>query len=208
MKEITRIEKICDFNELSESAKDNARCRYLENFHEADMFTDMCEDRIKEDFPNSNLEVQYSLSSCQGDGLNIYGQFAISDIIKFIRTHYEQYDCILNYKQKRFMNYLEKQEDITIENKSNTHYCYYTDKANDVSYYIEYDFENNYFRDIPYDTIQIIANMFDVCFKKYCKVLEEEGYSYFYEVDDDEIIDVWEANEYLGWTKEGEPVYQ
>ena len=206
MKEITRIEKVYDFNELSESAKENARREYLEYFHEPFMFTDYIDCQLSEVFPNSKLETQYSLSYCQGDGLNIYGQFALSDIIKFIRTHYENYDCILNCKQKRFMSYLEKQ-DIQVINRANSHYCYYTSKANDIAWSIEIEMEGNYYRDIPYDTIQIIANMFDICFEKYCKNFENEGYDFFYKVEDNEITETWEVNEYIGWSENGKPVF-
>lgn len=207
MKEITRIEKVYDFNELSESAKENARREYLDFFHEPYMFTETCNEKLNEDFPNSKLETQYSLSYCQGDGLNIYGQFAISDIINFIRTHYKDYDIILNHKQKRFMSYLEKQ-DIQVINRANSHYCYYTSKANDIAWFIEIEMEGNYYRDIPYDTINIIVNMFDICFEKYCKDFEDEGYDFFYKVDDDdEITEIWEINEYLGFTENGKPVF-
>lgn len=208
MKEITRIEKVYDFNELSESAKDNAKCRYLENFREPYIFTEICEEQLREIFPKSNLNVQYSLSYCQGDGLNVYGIFALSDIISFIKNRYQHYNEKFTKKEKRFIDFLEKQNCISIKTNENNHYCYYTDKAEDVRYYIEYEMENDYFRDIPYSTIQVISEVFDDCFGNYCKGLEEEGYNYFYEVDEEEINDMWEANEYLGWTEEGEPVYQ
>ena len=35
-------------------------------------------------FPNSNLKVEYSLNYCQGDGLNIYGELNIKDILKYL----------------------------------------------------------------------------------------------------------------------------
>ena len=206
MKEITRTEIVYDFIELTEKAKENARRAYCESFHEPFMFTESVKYCLDEKFPNSKLETEYSLSYCQGDGLNVYGQFAISDIINFIRRNYEDYDTVLNSKQKRFMNYLAKQ-DIQVVNRSNSHYCYYTSKAEDIIWSIEIELEGNYYRDIPYDTIQIIANMFDICFKKYCGELEDEGYNFFYEVDDEEIIETWEANEYEGFTEDGKPVY-
>lgn len=206
MKEITRIEKVYDFNELSDTAKENARMKYRENFRESYMFTEICEEKMKEDFPNSKLEVQYSLSYCQGDGLNVYGNFAISDIIRFVKEKYEDYNELFNKQEKRFADYLEKQ-DIEITNRCNNHYSYYISKADDIRYYVELEMEGNYYRDIPYNTIECIANMFNDCFKKYCKEMEDDGYSFFYEVEDEEIIETWEANEYLGFTESGEPVY-
>lgn len=206
MKEIIRIETVYDFNELSDTAKENARMKYRESFRESYMFTETCDEKIKEDFPNSKLEVQYSLSYCQGDGLNIYGNFAISDIIRFIKEKHEDYSELFNKKEKRFVDYLEKQ-DIEITNRENNHYSYYIGKADDIRYYVELEMEGNYYRDIPYNTIECIANMFNNCFKKYCKEMEDDGYNWFYEVEDEEIIETWKANEYEGWTKDGEPVY-
>lgn len=40
-----------------------------------------------------------------------------------------------------------------------------------------------------------------------CKKLENYGYDYFYEVDDEEIEEVWANNDYIGWTKSGEPIF-
>lgn len=207
MKEITRIVKVYDFNELSDKAKENARMKYREHFRETEMFSDMCNDKIKQDFPHSDLKVEYSLSYCQGDGLNIYGTFAVSDIIHFIKEKHEDYSELFNKQEKRFIDYLEKQN-IEITSRGNNHYSYYTDKAEDVKYYIELEMEGNYYRDIPYNTIQCIANMFNDCFRKYCKEMEDDGYNYFYEVEDEEILEMWEMNEYLGWSENGSPIYQ
>jgi len=207
MREITRIEKVYDFDELSDTAKENARMKYCEDFRESEMLSESIEDTLKVDFPNSKLEVQYSLSSCQGDGLNIYGTFAIFDIIRFIKEKHEDYNELFNKQEKRFADYLEKQ-DIEIINRENRDYCYYISKADDIRYYVEMEMEGNYYRDIPYNTIECIANMFNDCFKKYCKEMEDDGYSFFYEVEDDEIKDIWEVNEYLGWSENGSPIYQ
>lgn len=206
MKEITRIEKVYDFDELSESAKENARRNYLENFHEVFMFSEDCQEILKTDFPHSDLKVEYSLSYCQGDGLNVYGEIAIQDAILFVTENKEECNKVFTRKERRFLSWLVNQH-ITAINRSNSHYNYYTSKAEDIRYYIELELEGNYYRDIPYETINKFANLFDDYFKKYCKNLEDDGYNWFYEVEDAEIKEVWDANEYLGFTENGTPVY-
>ena len=87
MKEITRIEKIYDFDELSDNAKETARREYLDHFRDADDYSTFCiDDLANNHFPNSDLEVQFSLSSCQGDGFNIYGKMKLSDAIEYVMS--------------------------------------------------------------------------------------------------------------------------
>lgn len=198
-------EEIYSFEELSESAKENARQKYLEAFRESYMFSEMLKEDLQEIFPNSNLQVEYSLSCCQGDGLNVYGDFAISDICEYVRLS-KGYES-LSKQEKRFLNFLEKR-DFEVKCGSYNRYTYYVNKAIDVQDYICEDLENDYFRSIPYATIEKIAKIFDDRLEEYCRLQEKEGYDFFYEVEDDEeIIDIWEANEYEGWDVNGNPIY-
>ena len=197
-------EEIYGFEELSESAKENARQKYLEDFRESYMFSEMLKEDLQEIFPNSNLQVEYSLSSCQGDGLNVYGTFHISDICEYVRLskYYEE----LSKQGKRFLNFLEKR-DFEVKCGSNNRYTYYVNKAIDVQDYIREDLENDYFRSIPYDIIRKIAKIFDDRLEEYCKGQEEAGYDFFYTVDDDEILETFEINGYEGWDINGNPIY-
>ena len=73
MKTIKRKYNTYDFSELNESAKERVRQWYLDD----DMRSSDWENEIEQDlmimFPNSDLHIQFSLNSCQGDGVNIYG---------------------------------------------------------------------------------------------------------------------------------------
>lgn len=203
MKEITRIETVYDFDELTESAKDNARMKYCESFREPDMFKECCEERIKEDFPNSELQVEFSLSYCQGDGFNVYGKMHIQDAVKYVLDNKaDDFDK----QEKRFLNYLS-QEGFEIKFDCNSRYGYYLNKTMDITYATEDDLEQQYFRSIPYSTISKFARCLNDLLETMCKKYEKEGYDFFYEVEDDEIKDIWEANEYLGWSEDGSPVY-
>ena len=83
MKTIKRKYNTYDFSELNESAKERARQWYLDD----DMRSSDWENEIEQDlmtmFPNSDLHIQFSLNSCQGDGVNIYGELAVFAIQNF-----------------------------------------------------------------------------------------------------------------------------
>lgn len=64
--------KIYEFSELSEDVKTKVKEWYLNNFYQNEEFSDMCKEELSHRFPKSDLKVQYSLSYCQGDGLNVY----------------------------------------------------------------------------------------------------------------------------------------
>ena len=82
MKTIKRKYNTYDFSELNESAKERVRQWYLDD----DMRSSDWENEIEQDlmimFPNSDLHIQFSLNSCQGDGVNIYGELIPEDLVK------------------------------------------------------------------------------------------------------------------------------
>jgi hypothetical protein len=43
--------------------------------------------------------------------------------------------------------------------------------------------------------------------KELCREYENDGYKYFYEVEDEEIKEMWDVNEYLGFYEDGSPCY-
>ena len=85
MREETKTVKIYNYSELSEKAKEKVKQMVLEwKVEDSDIFTEDCKERLMSLFPNSNLKVEYSLNYCQGDGLNIYGDLNIEDILKHL----------------------------------------------------------------------------------------------------------------------------
>lgn len=85
MREITNIFNVYRYAELSQAAKEKVREWYLEGQSNLSyIFTEDCENRLAELFPNSDLEVQYSLGYCQGDGFNIYGEIRLDELLEKI----------------------------------------------------------------------------------------------------------------------------
>lgn len=66
---------VYNFNELSDKAKEKVKEWYL-NGQDAEFFYEDSMAYINELFPNSELDIQFSLGYCQGDGFNIYGEIS------------------------------------------------------------------------------------------------------------------------------------
>lgn len=73
---------ICTFDELSAEAKKKAINGYIATPALSESFHSTCEDDLGILFPDSRLKVEFSLSSCQGDGLNIYGSLDVKDFVR------------------------------------------------------------------------------------------------------------------------------
>ena len=104
MHEITKVYKVYTFDELTEKAKDFAMVNLLEAYGDVlnDTFYEYCKDELKATFPHSDPKIEYSLSNCQGDGLNIYGSFAFTDLYRYV-----QHD--LTIKEQKFIEWIIKE---------------------------------------------------------------------------------------------------
>ena len=83
----TITETFYNFDELSREAKDYAKQEYFYYFKDSDVFYDGLKEDLRILFPNSDLDIQFSFSCCQGDGLNIYGTVSKKDILRLIEDH-------------------------------------------------------------------------------------------------------------------------
>lgn len=186
---VQRTYKVFSFSELSEIAKDKVRQWYLDDDLRTDIFTEDCLYRLGELFPNSDLKVEYSLGYCQGDGLNIYGDLRLDDVMEHIKDNFTE-------KELRFFNWVFREiaDEYTMPANDWYHYC-----ICDRHYYLEdvvWECENNYYRNIPYDLIERFEGLIQDYMSELCGQLEQDGYKWFYEPDDDEIEDCCEANEW------------
>ena len=202
MRIITKEYKVYKFNELTDEAKEKVKEWYLDG--QCDLSYIFTED-LKEDlhclFGKNDLDVQYSLGYCQGDGLNIYGKINAENILNCLEKHnggtqLEKFENVLTDKEKRtILKYAE--ECGKIELPCNNRYCYcladYIEFANDW----EYDLENySYFRNINRKVLEKFETLVQDIFAELCNSYEQMGYSFFYEVDMEDLEDTCEANEW------------
>lgn len=179
------------YQELSEQAKKQAKEWYLET-KDADWFKEDCDMWLSETFSNSKLEVQFSLSFCQGDGLNIYGNVDYNDIYAVIVKGSTKF----TEKEKKYIAWFIKEFASDYKMIQNPRYGYcYSCMWNFTENIIE-DMECNNIRGIKYDVLEKFNETVKEYFENLCSNLEKDGYAYFYDVEEDEMIDMCEANEW------------
>ncbi len=180
MRTITTVVKLYTFDELSDNAKARVREQYL-NSQDVESFTDGCKMYIDELLPNSNLDVQFSLSYCQGDGFNIYGEFSLIDLANVLEDKFTE-------KEKRFLKWAFEETGInSYKMPMNSHYCYCTAYMHDFTEDIFDALDYDGMRDIRKDTLEKMTREARIYIEKLCMSFENDGYKYFYEVSDDEL---------------------
>lgn len=202
MEVITREYKVYNYSELSEDAKEKAKQWYLDDDFRPSEFENIYTEDLHYLFNNSDLKMQFSLSYCQGDGLNIYGKLDLMDVFAAIRDadhsgeQFKQYkDLFSEHEQKTIEAYMEAcgRE---IELPYNRHYCYCVDDRVDFAdEWIEI-LEYCRYKNIQIDTIRKMEKLVGMMFENLSATYEKYGYDYFYNADDEVVNEACEAN---GW---------
>lgn len=187
------------YSELSAEAKEKVREWYLEG-REPFIFTEMCEEDLYNLFGENDLKVQYSLGYRQGDGFNIYGKIDAEAIFKCLENHnggsqLEKFENVLTDKEKKtILNYANECGEIELP--SNNRYCYsladYINIAEDWGYQLE-DWG---YKNINTEALKKFEKMVKGIFETLCSDYEKQGYEYFYEIEEEELEEMCEANEY------------
>lgn len=202
MRTVTRTYDIYNYRELTDEAKGKARSWYLNDiFRPMEFENDYTED-LRYLFKNSSLNLQFSLSYCQGDGLNIYGQLDLEDIFTVIsdksycgELFKDFWDVLTEHQIKTLRAYMDIcGKYIQLPRNCRYSFCIAdrTDFAGDWIEQLEY----SHYRDIQTDIIFKLEKLVISIFSFLAKCYEEDGYKYLYEVDEDEISEVCESN---GW---------
>lgn len=203
MRTVTETYNVYTYPELSEKAKEKVNQWYLDDPLRSETFSEIYMDDLRYLFPNSELKMQFSLSYCQGDGLNIYGKLDLMDVFKVVRdkssfgnTFADFWDNMTEHEQKTIEAYMEVcGRNIALPyNDRHYNYCV-SDKTDFAEEWIE-ELEYQQYKNIQVDTIRkmekLVADMFVMLAKQY----EKYGYKYFYEPDEEDIMKTCESN---GW---------
>ena len=206
MKTITKTYKVYNYNELSDKAKEKVKQDYLDDPVRNDIFYEDCMETIHSLFPQSDLKVQYSLSSCQGDGFNIYGTLDVFNMINLMRNKEKLPISLLNEIKKDVDTFTSEELDLlsqyynyycsSIKIPNNFRYCYsQADYINFSDDWIE-ELEN---AKIEYNDELIIKfeNFVRKFFSELNSLFEEAGYNFLYNVSEEEMEDWCESNEYM-----------
>ena len=107
MRTVTVDYKVYKYDELSAEAKEKVKQWYLET-QDSYGFTEDVKEDLKCLFGDNDLDVQYQLSYCQGDGFNISGEVDTENIFKCLEEHRA------GTQLEKFENYLTDKEKKTI----------------------------------------------------------------------------------------------
>lgn len=192
MRKITNIFNVYNYNELSEEAKEKVKEWYLDDEIRSTFFYEDKDYFLAENYKRSNLKVIFSLSNCQGDGLNIEGKINLYDFAEKWETDEKSRKTIEHYIDNSFSEY-------TFE--SNNRYCYsckfidrkYIDCT--ITEFID-DLKYNGIRGIKTDVIKAFFNDMINHFEELDEEWEKAGYKYFYDAEESEIAECCEANNY------------
>ena len=194
MKTVTKTYTVYQYQELCTAAKDKVKQWYLDDVFRPSMF----EDYVIEDltynynFKNSDFRVCFSLGYCQGDGLNIEGRLYLSDFINAWTA---------TEKEKRTMQkYIEHSLKYYTFEKNN-HYsysCKFIDKKYILSAVEEFIDGLSYFhfKNINTGVIEKFYNDMIDFFEKLDSDYEDEGYKFFYEITEEDIVDACDVNDW------------
>ena len=165
------------FNELSENAKNNAIENERNNENNVDLFffSDMAKEQIFENGFKGNIEIQYSLNSCQGDGLSFNCDYydKLNDLfVEILGTNKQKtIDCLINNCSFKLKS-------------TNNHYCYASKRDLDFeldNYYVKS--QNNI--DLVIDKVR---EKLENLYMNLCKDLENQGYKEIEYQNSDECI--------------------
>lgn len=207
MRTITKTitENVYEYDELNAKAQERVREWYLAQCRTPELFSEMLAEDLEMIFGKNDLDVEYSLSNSQGDGLNIYGSISLTKIVDVAEkcvwlTYFDAFrNCFTTDEKELIKRYAECYDTVNIpSNASNLYsYCY----ADHIDYIGDY--MSNVGDDADTDLLNRVNAALISLFSEICASYEEWGYDYFYDVDDDTLSEVCEAN---GWefTEDGE----
>lgn len=187
MKEFAWKVAAYEYSDLTEKAKEVVKEWYLEG-QDSYMFTELVQTDMRLVFPHSELDVEYSLSYCQGDGLNVYGTLYFEDMIRILKDKFNETEISVLTWIGSWMSGWK----LPSNHRSAYCICDQHDYAEDIVW----ELENAGVGNIPVDLINKFGEEVSEYMRDYCQSWEKAGYQYFYEADDSTVEEWCCANEY------------
>lgn len=199
MREVTIVEEVYTYNELSKEAKDKVKEWYLEG-QEPEIYEEMILEKIGDLFPNSDLKVQFRLSNCQGDGVNIYGKLKIEDLFPHMedtnyKTLFTEEDLSILKKYFSILKVNEDFDSFSLPINFKYNYC----KISQINFeeeliFLLKDYIND--NDIDKCLLHKFSIFVKIFIKDLCEEFEKDGYNYFYEISEGDLKEVCDSNNY------------
>ncbi len=190
--------KAYTFPELTGEAKEKAKEWYLNDETLSWELTNNYESDLSCIFPNSDLKVQWSLSYCQGDGVNIYGSVNMEDIFVLSQNApaYNWIDGYLTEKEIRTLRFYMSEYKNEVKIPVNRRYSYCMADSIDLAEDFRYELENMGIRDIRVSVLEKAERLVKQVFSQLCMEYEKQGYAELYEISDEDMEEICESNGY------------
>lgn len=201
---VTRNIDVYTYDELSDKAKERVKEQMEKSrCDDSDIFDDDCGTILKELFPNSNLKFQYSLSYSQGDGFNTYGTLDIDDLINVDLTEYPLNKSRIKplENKNKIKKVCDKADISCIKLEENHRYCYSLADRINLS-----DVDTDELSDTDNELLDKLQDFASEVMEFINSKLEENGYKWFYDFDEDDVIEWVNVNDYE-FTEDGEIVF-
>ena len=198
---VTKSYDVYKYDELSDDAKAKVKDLFLQwRGEDGDIFKEDCENSLAEMFPNSDLKVQYSLTYSQGDGFNTYGTLNIKDLLNADFNKYPLNDSGITAPANKdaILAACDKADVYDIDLEENRRYGYSLADRLEVVPNNDEDLTDE-------DTALLsdLENFAREVMEAINSKFEKNGYDYFYEMSEEEVRDMADANEYE-FTEDGE----
>lgn len=199
MRTIIKKFNVYQYSELSDEAKAKVRSWYIDDPVRSEELTFLINQDLENLFPNSSLKVEWSLSYCQGDGVNIYGYLCFMDLVNMIQNHlcgdnYKLFEDSFSPKEIKTAKFYSKYCGNVKLPANRTGYTYCNVSQINLEDYFAY--KMYHFRNVDLDLLGKMETYVKKVVKKYCLDWEDVGYKYLYEPDEEEIEANCEGNKW------------
>lgn len=180
------------FSELSREAKDKAKCDFLWSECRNWDFSDIVNNEIQMEFPCSDLKIQYSICSCQGDGMNVYGNLDYQDIL-------EKEKVKSNFTEKEIKTLKWYFENVLVNGFTipyNRNYSYCVCDMENFTDEIYWNAECMSLKNIPYDLLKKFGCVARNYIRDFCNKWYNFGQDFFLEISDEEYQEISDANDW------------
>ena len=190
MKKYLKEIEVYSYDELEGKACSKVNGLYLESKadYDADYFKEYVREDLKEKWGVTNLDMYYSLSYCQGDGVCLYGYVSFTDILANENLRNVICNGVDIETHKNVLT--EVLDGFKLEHRGNYYHSYMVNIETCDDPYID-----EYTKEIE-SIVDKLSDNFKTWYHDRCRKYEKLGYNIFYEYSDDDIREWIEINDY------------